>query len=131
MEAQGHPGCQWRTQAIREVRLEMHCYSFGPLHKPVSDPTGGIVYACMHVCTCVLCGYVLHNVPPHIPMHVLRIERKAKQNSLEEVSVTHRRGTSLPCEEQALFARLTSFLGDPPGMPLYVPPTKREVTCLL
>ena len=116
---------------MREVRLEMHRYSFGPLHKPVSDPTGGIVYACMHVCTCVLCGYVLHNVLTHIPMHVLSIERNAKQNSLEEVSVTHRRGTSVPCEEQALFAGLTSFPGDPPRMPLYAASTKREVTCLL
>lgn len=56
------------------------------LHKPMCDLTGEL---CMHACMCVrvLCG---------IPTHVLRIERKAKQNSLEEVSVTHRRGTSLP-----------------------------------
>lgn len=65
---------------MREVRLEM---------QPVSDPVGGTVDACVHVCMCVLCGYVLHNMPTHIPMHILRIERKEKQNSLEEVSVTH------------------------------------------
>lgn len=65
------------------------------LRKPMCDPTGEL---CTHACVCVrvLCGCVLHNVPTHIPTHVLRIERKAKQSSLEEVSVTHRRGPSLP-----------------------------------
>lgn len=65
---------------MRGVRLEM---------QPGSGPTGGAVDARMLVCVCVLCGYVLHNVPTHIPVHILRIERKEKQTSLEEVSVTH------------------------------------------
>ena len=76
------------------------------LHKPMCDLTGEL---CTHACMCVsvLCGCVLHNVPTHIPTHVLRTERKAKRNSLEEVSVAHRRGTSLPSEELALFAGLS------------------------